>query len=55
MNYSVMSLNHLDGAYVTAGDIGMIDTDLVELKKYSSHVCSTKGNDSGSKYSLWSV
>jgi leucine dehydrogenase len=40
-------LNHLDGAYVTAGDIGMIDTDLVELKKYSSHVCSTKGNDSG--------
>ena len=40
-------LNYLDGAYVTAGDIGMIDTDLVELKKYSSHVCSTKGNDSG--------
>lgn len=40
-------LNHLDGTYVTAGDIGMIDKDLVQLKKYSSHVCSTKGNDSG--------
>ena len=40
-------LNHLDGTYITAGDIGMIDSDLVQLKKYSPHVCSTKGKDSG--------
>ena len=40
-------LNELDGAYLTAGDIGIIDQDLIELKKLSPHVCSTKGTDSG--------
>ena len=40
-------LNHLDGTYITAGDIGMVDNDLTELKKFSKHVCSTKGSDSG--------
>jgi len=29
------------------GDIGMIDEDLIELKKLSPYVCSTKGSDSG--------
>ena len=40
-------LNALDGAYLTAGDIGIVDQDLIELKKLSPHVCSTKGTDSG--------
>ena len=40
-------LKALDGAYITAGDIGMIDEDLIELKKLSPFVCSTKGSDSG--------
>ncbi len=40
-------LNTLDGSYLTAGDIGTIDQDLIELKKVSPHVCSTKGTDSG--------
>ena len=40
-------LKTLDGTYITAGDIGMIDEDLIELKKLSPHVCSTKGSDSG--------
>jgi leucine dehydrogenase len=40
-------LDHLDGSYITAGDIGIVDQDLVELKKYTSYVCSTKGTDSG--------
>ena len=40
-------LNTLDGIYLTAGDIGIIDQDLIELKKLSTHVCSTKGTDSG--------
>ncbi len=40
-------LKALDGAYITAGDIGMIDEDLIELKKLSPYVCSTKGSDSG--------
>ncbi len=40
-------LNVLDGTYITAGDIGMFDKDLIELKKLSSHICSTKGIDSG--------
>jgi leucine dehydrogenase len=40
-------LNTLDGAYLTAGDIGIVDQDLIELKKLSPHVCSTKGTDSG--------
>ena len=40
-------LKALDGTYITAGDIGMIDEDLIELKKLSPHVCSTKGSDSG--------
>ena len=26
-------LDHLDGSYITAGDIGIVDQDLVELKK----------------------
>ena len=41
------TLDHLDGSYITAGDIGIVDQDLVELKKYSNYVCSTKGTDSG--------
>ncbi|MFL2514074.1 MAG: Glu/Leu/Phe/Val dehydrogenase dimerization domain-containing protein [Alphaproteobacteria bacterium] len=40
-------LKTLDGTYITAGDIGMLDEDLIELKKLSPHVCSTKGSDSG--------
>lgn len=40
-------LKALDGTYITAGDIGMIDEDLIELKKLSPYVCSTKGSDSG--------
>ena len=40
-------LKVLDGTYITAGDIGMIDEDLIELKKLSPYVCSTKGSDSG--------
>ena len=40
-------LDHLDGSYITAGDIGIVDQDLVELKKYTNYVCSTKGTDSG--------
>ena len=40
-------LEALDGTYITAGDIGMIDEDLIELKKLSPYVCSTKGSDSG--------
>ncbi len=40
-------LNKLDGTYITAGDIGMVDEDLVNLKKYSKFVCSTLGTDSG--------
>ncbi|MDC3122622.1 hypothetical protein OA525_00145 [Alphaproteobacteria bacterium] len=40
-------LNALDGAYLTAGDIGIVDQDLIELKNLSPHVCSTKGTDSG--------
>ena len=40
-------LKTLDGTYITAGDIGMIDEDLIELKKLSPFVCSTKGSDSG--------
>ena len=40
-------LNILDGSYLTAGDIGIIDQDLIELKKLSPHVCSIKGTDSG--------
>lgn len=40
-------LKTLDGTYITAGDIGMIDEDLIELKKISPYVCSTKGSDSG--------
>ena len=40
-------LKALDGSYITAGDIGMIDEDLIELKKLSPYVCSTKGSDSG--------
>ena len=40
-------LKALDGTYITAGDIGMIDEDLIELKKLSPFVCSTKGSDSG--------
>ncbi len=40
-------LNHLDGTYITAGDIGMVDNDLAVLKNFSSHVCSIKGSDSG--------
>ena len=40
-------LNKLDGSYITAGDIGMVDEDLVNLKKYSKFVCSTLGTDSG--------
>ena len=40
-------LKTLDGIYITAGDIGMVDEDLIELKKLSPHVCSTKGSDSG--------
>ncbi len=40
-------LNQLDGKYITAGDIGMVDSDLTKLKKFSNHVCSTKGSDSG--------
>ena len=40
-------LKTLDGNYITAGDIGMIDEDLIQLKKLSPYVCSTKGSDSG--------
>ena len=40
-------LNELDGSYLTAGDIGIIDQDLIKLKKTSPHVCSIKGTDSG--------
>ncbi len=40
-------LKALDGSYITAGDIGMTDQDLIELKKFSPYVCSTKGSDSG--------
>ena len=40
-------LKTLDGTYITAGDIGMVDEDLIELKKLSPYVCSTKGSDSG--------
>ena len=40
-------LKNLDGTYITAGDIGMVDEDLVALKKLSPYVCSTKGSDSG--------
>ena len=40
-------LKTLDGAYITAGDIGMVDEDLIQLKKISPYVCSTKGSDSG--------
>jgi len=40
-------LKTLNGDYITAGDIGMIDEDLIELKKLSPYVCSTKGSDSG--------
>ena len=40
-------LKTLDGTYITAGDIGMIDEDLIQLKKLSPYVCSTKGSDSG--------
>ena len=40
-------LKALDGTYITAGDIGMIDEDLIKLKKLSPYVCSTKGSDSG--------
>ena len=40
-------LKALDGTYITAGDIGMVDEDLIQLKKFSPYVCSTKGSDSG--------
>ena len=40
-------LKTLDGVYITAGDIGVIDEDLIQLKKLSPYVCSTKGSDSG--------
>ena len=35
-------LKTLDGTYITAGDIGMLDEDLIELKKLSPYVCSTR-------------
>ena len=40
-------LKNLDGTYITAGDIGMVDEDLVQLKTLSPYVCSTNGSDSG--------
>ena len=39
-------LKTLDGTYITAGDIGMVDEDLIELKKLSPYV-QYKGSDSG--------
>lgn len=40
-------INKLSGTYITAGDIGIIDSDLKEIKKLSNHVCSSTGSDSG--------
>ena len=46
-------LKTLDGTYITAGDIGMVDEDLIQLKKLSPYVCSTKGFRFGPKHSIW--